>query len=102
MSRPWTGREILELRKMAASSGAREIAAVLGRSPEAIRSRAADEASRCADRSRPTALKPLPIKRMARAGANRWHNQPPIMRRVELAGCIGRPQLTVCLATAHS
>jgi hypothetical protein len=88
MSRPWTGREILELRKMAASSGAREIAAVLGRSPEAIRSRAADEASRCADRSRPTALKPLPPSSAWRAP-------------VQTAG-IGRPQLTVCLATAHS
>jgi hypothetical protein len=29
----------------------------------------------------------------------RWHNQPPaILRRIELAGCIGTPQLTDCLA----
>ena len=28
----------------------------------------------------------------------RWHNHPPtILRRIELAGCIGRPNLMVCL-----
>jgi hypothetical protein len=35
----------------------------------------------------------------AAAVIDRWHNQPPtILRRIELAGCIGTPQLTACLA----
>jgi hypothetical protein len=39
----------------------------------------------------------------AAAVVDRWHNQPPtILRGIELVGCIGTPQLTACLATAHS
>jgi hypothetical protein len=47
---------------------------------------------------------PLPVPHSLGAAAvvDRWHHRPPIMRRIELAGCIGRPQLTVCLAPAHS
>jgi hypothetical protein len=38
----------------------------------------------------------------AAAVIDRWHNQPPtILRRIELAGCIGTPQLAVCLAQAR-
>jgi hypothetical protein len=73
MSRPWTGAEIVRLRKLAANGvRAREVAVALGR---------------CLG---------------AATVVDRWHNQPPIMRRIELAGCIARPQLVVCLAPAHS
>jgi hypothetical protein len=35
----------------------------------------------------------------AAAVIDRWHNHPAtILRRIELAGCIGRPNLMVCLA----
>jgi hypothetical protein len=45
----------------------------------------------------------VPHSLSAAAVIDRWHNRPPtILRRIELAGCIERPHLTVCLATAHS
>jgi hypothetical protein len=46
-------------------------------------------------------LLPLPVPHSLGAAAvvDRWHNQPPtILRRIELAGSIGTPQLTACLA----
>jgi hypothetical protein len=68
--RPWTGREILELRKLAASGvRAREIAAELSRTIEAIRSRAADEAIPLRRRTPAYSEEDIStIKRMARAG----------------------------------
>jgi hypothetical protein len=43
---------------------------------------------------------PLPVPHSLGAAAviDRWHNQPPtILRRIELAGCLGQPQIDMVL-----
>jgi hypothetical protein len=42
---------------------------------------------------------PLPVPHSLGAAAviDRWHNQPTILRRIELAGCIAQPQIDAAL-----
>jgi hypothetical protein len=69
-----------------------------------VKNRTRREATRQLRRLNGHATTPaVPHSLGAAAVVDRSHNQPPtILRRIDLAGCIGKPQLTVYVATAHS